>query len=76
MADEVIKRKKCDNPKCVTPYEDVRRLNSNLEGEGLVVIDVCQPDRDTTPITTIRTWAHRRSRRRGIAVTDPADFRG
>lgn len=73
MADELIK--KCDNPKCLTPYEDVLRLTSDLEREGAVVIDVCKPDRENVSIMEIRSWAHKRLRRRGIKVTEPNQVR-
>ncbi len=76
MADVVIKKKVCDNPRCVTPEEDVKRLTSDLEGEGTVIVDVCKPDRDSTPVTTVRKWAHKRVRpRKGVVVTDPADVK-
>ncbi len=73
MADELIK--KCDNPNCTTPYEDVLRVTSDLEREGAVVIDVCKPDRDNVSLTEIRSWAHKRLRRRGIKVTTPDQVR-
>jgi hypothetical protein len=74
VADVVIKKKVCDNPRCVTPEEDVRRITSDLEGEGTVVVDVCKPDRDSQPITTVRKWAHKKiARRRGITVTPASE---
>jgi len=74
MADKVIKVRECDVPKCGTPDDDVRRIESNLEGEGTVIMDLCVFHR--APLMELRRYAHRKTpRRRGITVTNPADFR-
>lgn len=73
MADKVIKVRECDVPKCGTPDDDVKRIESTLEGEGTVVIDLCAFHR--APVMELRGYAHRKARRRGITITRPEDFR-
>lgn len=73
MADEVITRKKCDKPGCETPYDDVKRLVSDLEGDGSVVIDLCRHDRE--PILAVRRWAHKKVREPKIKVVEPSEVR-
>jgi hypothetical protein len=70
MADKVIKVRECDIPKCPTPDDDVKRIQSTLEGEGTVIMDLCALHR--TPIMELRAHAHKKvTRRRGIKVTEP-----
>lgn len=74
MADRVRRVRECDVPKCGTPDDDVKRCQSTLEDEGTVVMDLCAFHR--APLMELRRYAHRRvARRRGITVTNPADFR-
>lgn len=73
MADKVIKVRECDVPKCGTPDDDVKRIESTMEDEGAVVMDLCAFHR--APIMELRRHAHKKVRRRGIKVTNPADYR-
>ena len=74
MADVTIKRKVCDIPRCPTPEDDVRRIESTMEGEGTVIMDLCRTDR--APLMELRKHAHKKAtRRRGIRVTDPSQVR-
>lgn len=70
MADKVIRVRQCDVPKCPTPEDDVKRIESTMEGEGTVIMDLCVLHR--TPIMELRGYAHKKvARRRGIRVTEP-----
>lgn len=74
MADKVIRVRECDIPKCPTPEDDVKRIESTLEDEGTVIMDLCATHR--APIMELRRHAHKRvSRRRGIRVTDPKEVK-
>jgi hypothetical protein len=74
VADKVIRVRTCDIPKCPTPEDDVKRIESTLEGEGTVIMDLCATHR--APLMEVRRHAHKKvARRRGIKVTDPKDIR-
>lgn len=74
MADETVKRKKCDNPRCETPYDNIKRVRSEIEGEGVAFIDLCRHDRQV--LLTFRKWAHRTEKPKRIEITAPEDVRG
>lgn len=70
MADKVIRVKECDFPNCPTPTDDVKRCRLEVDGK-VSVTDLCAGDRASQPIDVLIEHAHRRSRRRGIKVTEP-----
>ena len=74
MADETIARKKCDNPRCETPYDGVKRIRSEVEGENTAFIDLCATDRRLH--LQFRKWAHRTEKPPRIQVTEPPKARG
>jgi hypothetical protein len=76
MAEKTILQ--CDLPECATPENDVKRVMITVDGKQYR-IDMCADDRAGL-LEDILKFASRvketsAPRRRGIKVTDPADFR-
>lgn len=74
MADEEVLRRKCDNPRCETPYDGVKRIESKVEGENTALIDLCATDRRLH--LAFRKWAHKTVRPPRIQVSEPPKRRG
>lgn len=67
----------CDLPECPTPDEDVKRVTIRIDSD-VQVIDLCGNDRATLlgeVLRYARSNKKRKTRRRGIQVTEPRSTR-
>lgn len=73
MADKLVRVRECDLPACLTPEDDVKRVEVTVD-KHTCVADVCAGHRATVSIDELLKYARKKGRRRGIRVTRPEDI--
>lgn len=75
MVEKKITVLECNIPKCMTPQDDVERIEITFKRRTYVA-DLCATDRKAQPVEEVIRYAHKQSvrRRSGIKVVDPGDI--